>query len=145
MACLIHWPSFTHNLNIETWFNESVSNRLPVSLLSVSQVRNNYKQSEFQLLGKQKWFIVVLDKVVILFCSQMAPPIMSITTSHVTTRGNHVTAPARVSLLKTSVRSSASVAQSVSIDTTHTVYPGLWSQIWFLCILWYLFTTFNTL
>lgn len=63
----------------------------------------------------------MLDKVLILFSSQMAPPIMSTTTSHVTTQGNHVTAPAPVSLLKTSVRSSASAAQSVSSDA-HTVY-----------------------
>lgn len=59
---------------------------------------------------------------------QMVPPITSTTTSHVTTRGNHVTAPAHASLLKTSVRSSASAAQSVSINM-HTLYQDLYNQI----------------
>lgn len=65
------------------------------------------------------------DKVSILLSFfQMDRPIMSTTTSRVTTRGSHVTAPAHVSLLKTSVRSSASAAQSVSINT-RLVYQDL--------------------
>lgn len=50
-------------------------------------------------------------------CSQMAPPIMCTTTSHVITLASRVTVLALVSPPKTSVRSSASVARNVSIQT----------------------------